>query len=229
MCKDEHQEGLLSDEQASRLLEAGEIIAFPTETLYGFACDPCNTTAVEKLCALKERPPESGIPLIAAGSERILSLLGRTSLCREAETSTLCDALEKEFWPGPLTLVLELESDSPLPSGKLASEIFGPGHSIAVRVSESPIARRLAELSPSRVITATSANRRGLPAATSVQGVLSEFPDFPIYGGGMLAADALPSSILDVRSCPFVLLREGAIPRSKLRALLGGNLEVSKG
>jgi L-threonylcarbamoyladenylate synthase len=211
---------LVSDDQAAELLRSGEILAFPTETLYGFACDPCNSAAVAKLCKLKDRPPESGIPLIAASVERILPVLGRAHLARDQSNEAQCRSLVREFWPGPLTLVLDVDSETVDIEKSLAFEIFGPEQSVAVRVSESVVAQKLAELSPNKVITATSANRRGAPAATSEEQVSRSFPEISIYGGGSLALDALPSTILDVRRLPFSILREGAICRDELTPFL---------
>lgn len=201
-------------------LQRGEVVAYPTETLIALGANPFDTLAVERLIELKERPTEKGIPLIIDMACRVDEWVEAEDLhCAQGRKS-----LQERFWPGPLTIVFAANSRareifSPL--------IFGSDFSLAVRLSSSPVARELAK-GLGGAITSTSANISSRPSATSFKEVRQIFPELLLVdklsasnSEGASSGNSLASTILDVRKCPFRILREGAIGREQLVGLLG--------
>ena len=145
-----------TDEQIQQALEAlrnGELIVFPTETLYGIGCDALNPEAVARLCEAKKRP--AGKPLAV--------ILGETSMADQltSDLSPAATRLAESYWPGPLTLVLPARENLP--------EAIVGDQTIGLRVSSDPVAARLSrELG--RPICAPSANPTGLPPAPGARG-----------------------------------------------------------
>ncbi|MBM62018.1 MAG: threonylcarbamoyl-AMP synthase [Acidobacteria bacterium] len=178
------------------VLDDGGIVAYPTDTLYGLAVDPTRDSAVKRLCQLKQRSLDSGLPLIAASLTQVETCLGALpSLGRH-----LCE----RFWPGPLTLVFT-------PENTISSGVCAADGSVAVRVPRCLVACRLAELS-GHPITATSANFAGVKPPSTAEGVASQLVgkiDLVLGTKGSLGGSA--STIVDVRGSEPLLIRNGAI------------------
>ena len=191
--------------RAVAALRAGEVVAFPTETVYGLGADAANVAAVERVYALKGRPP--GHPLIVhLGSP---SQLGQWA----AQVSPAARRLATAFWPGPLTLVLPRAS-------AVIDAVTGGQDSVAVRVPAHPLARALL-LAFDGAIAAPSANRYGRVSATSAAHVRAEFgAAVPIVLDGGDCEFGLESTIV---SCldGLLLLRPGAIALPELEAAAG--------
>jgi L-threonylcarbamoyladenylate synthase len=185
-----------SIEEAVRVLRAGGIVAYPTDTLYGIAVDPLNALAMEALFALKGREVGRAVPLIGSDREQVASVV---------EMSRLARRLAERFWPGPLTLVLRS-------AVRWAAGVAAADGTVAVRVPDHAVARALAR-GFERPVTATSANRSGDPAAVEPVDVLSA-----LGGGVALVLDAgrcaggLPSTIVDASGETPRLVRAGVIP-----------------
>ena len=179
------------------VLTRGGIVAYPTDTLYGLGVDPRHEAAVDRLCRLKGRAGGIGVSLIAADFPQVESCLGvMPSLGRR---------LAGRFWPGPLTLVFE-------PETVLAAAIHATDGTVAVRVPRCDVARRLAAL-VGHPITATSANRTGMPPVATggeVVAVLGSAVALVLEASGRLAGVA--STIVDARGVYPTLLRAGAVP-----------------
>ena len=190
---------------ANRLRE-GEVVGVPTETVYGLAADAFNHRACRKIFTAKSRPTTD--PLIV----HIASLEG---LAEVAIANPEALALAKEFWPGPLTLVLPKAPGVPdIVSANLPS--------VAVRIPAHPLFRRLIELT-GRPLAAPSANPFGYISPTTaahVQASLGRKIDYILDGGA--AEIGLESTIIDLRTPTRPrLLRPGAITREELSAVLG--------
>lgn len=180
---------------AADILRAGGVVAYATDTLYGLAVDPRQDKAVARLFDVKGREERQAIPLIAASLEQARAA---------GEFSEPELRLAREFWPGPLTIVV------PARSG-LSSRVLAGGLTIGVRVPAHAVARALAgELgSP---ITSTSANRSGGPAPASASALHSEIVrriDAVIDSGP--APGGEPSTIVMMTSGELQLVRAGAI------------------
>lgn len=175
-------------------LHAGKVVAFPTDTLYGLAVDPASDTAVHALFELKGRDVSAALPLVAASRSQVESWCGLSATARK---------LADEFWPGPLSLVC----DAPR---SVVPAVHAGRRSVAIRVPAHQIARTLAA-AWGAPLTATSANRSGQPPA-HVAAELEPIDDarlLVIDGGPTVGG--LPSTIVDARATPVVLVRAGAI------------------
>jgi L-threonylcarbamoyladenylate synthase len=197
-------EALAIDRAASALAQ-GQLVAFPTETVYGLGADAGNAEAVARLYDAKGRP--SFNPLIAHVSDAATArLLG--------ELDAVAEALAAVFWPGPLTLVVRKRPDCPV------AELATAGlDTIALRVPEHPIARDVLT-SFGRAIVAPSANRSGHVSPTTAQHVLSDLGgriDLIIDGGP--APMGLESTIIACLGAPQ-LLRPGALSRADIERIV---------
>lgn len=181
---------------AARALSAGEVVAFPTDTLYGLAVDPRRPDAVARLFTLKGRAAAAAAPLVAANADQ-------ASLAVQAWTP-LARRLAGQFWPGPLSLVLDA-------APALDPAALGGGVTVAIRVPAHAVAQALAGAF-GHPITATSANRSGAPPAVDAPAVVAELGDGAavVLDGGP-AAGKRPSTIVDARGTRPRLLRAGAI------------------
>lgn len=193
---------------AVELLRAGEVVALPTETVYGLAADALNEEAVAKVFAVKGRP--SFDPLI-------VHLGGWRDLKRVAEVPEDIEAvvreLTQEFWPGPLTLVLPKKAEVP--------DLVTAGlPTVAVRVSAHEVMREVAkQVGP---IAAPSANLFGRISPTSVAAVLAELDGkIPLVIDGGACREGLESTIIKIEAGekqPLItILRPGPITREELR------------
>ena len=182
---------------AARILNAGGVVAYPTDTLYGLAADPRDRAAIDRLVDAKRRPAGLALPLIAsdrAQAERAAA--GLTPLARR-----LMDA----FWPGPLAIVVDA-------AGGLDPRVVGAGGTIAVRVPANAVARALAHALHYPII-ATSANRSGSPAPATAAAACAAFgPDIDAVIDAGPTPGGSPSTIVDARGTAPRLVREGAVP-----------------
>ena len=195
--------------EAARRLAAGEVIAFPTETVYGLGADATNPDAVKRIFALKGRPADH--PLIGHFADPALLTEWATFV-----PSTARD-LAQRFWPGPLTMILRK-------SPRVPPEVTGGQDTVGLRCPSHPVARELlAEFARigSGLVAAPSANRFGHVSPTTAAHVRAEFGDtVPVVDGG--ACDVgLESTIVDLSRDRPVLLRPGGIARADIAATLG--------
>ena len=182
--------------QAVLILQAGGVVAYPTETFYGLAVDAMNAGAIERIFRIKGRQFSNPIALITGGKYKIGNLV--TAIPATAQR------LMQAFWPGPLTLLF---SASPMISPRLTA---GTGK-IGIRISSHPIADSLADRLSSP-ITATSANLSGAPECRSAEEVLTNLSgqvDLIIDGGPSPGGKG--STFIDITTDLPACLREGAI------------------
>jgi len=177
-------------------LRAGHVVVLPTDTFYGIAVDPASETAVRHVFDLKGREAGAALPLVAASLAQVEACCGRLS-SSEAR-------LAAAFWPGPLSLVL----DAP---DRFVPAVHAGRRSIAIRVPDDAIARGLCERWGGP-LTATSANRSGDPPARAAAdlGTLADDPRVLVIDAG-LAPGGAPSTLVDARVMPPLLVRPGAI------------------
>jgi L-threonylcarbamoyladenylate synthase len=191
---------------AVETLRAGELVAFPTETVYGLGADATNGAAVRRIFAAKGRPADH--PLI-------VHLPDASHVPRWArEFSTAARALAEAFWPGPLTLVL--------PRAARASDfVTGGEDSVGLRVSSHPVAQELLAAFGDG-IAAPSANRFGRISPTTAAHVADDLGDAVslILDGGACEV-GIESTIVAFVAGTAVLLRPGGVPVSDLARVLG--------
>jgi len=183
-------------EEAAKWILLGEVVALPTDTLYGLAVDPFNAGAVARLFAAKGRPDDRAIPLIAADRGQVERQIG--------PLMPLAARLAEQFWPGPLTLLL------PAPRAMAAAVSAGTGR-VGVRVPDDRCARAICAAA-GRPITATSANVSGAPATADPSDVERALGDriMLLFDAGRTKGGA-PSTIVDVTAAQPALVRAGAI------------------
>jgi L-threonylcarbamoyladenylate synthase len=174
---------------ALSVLEGGGIVAHPTETCYGLACDLTNPSAVARLFALKKRQPDQPISALFSSLHHAKEYV---------EWNAKADDLAKKHLPGPLTLILPLHSNTPntlFPTPRNERRT-----TIGVRISSHPIAQELVERF-GKPLSTTSANIHGQPASYSTQEIVAQFPDDPpdvlLIDGGPLPLRP-PSTIIDL-------------------------------
>lgn len=205
---------------ASEHLRSGEVVAFPTETFFGLAADPCSEQAMDALLELKSRSLQSGVPLIVNDASVVERWIGGES--EEARQSRL--SLQDTFWPGPLTLVV---ASNDLARRSLHPGVFGPHRSLAFRLSSSKTARSLAA-AVGGLITATSANPKGKAPPQTSEEVRSYFPKLFVLDRELCEEESLaqdcrftsPSTLLNLSTSPFSIIREGALSKEDLKEWL---------
>ncbi len=156
----------ISSQKAASLLSTGEIIAYPTEGVWGLGCDPKNTEAIKKLINLKKRDPSKG--LILVGSE-INHFKEYVDVEKYGESMM-------EKWPGPHTWIV--------PCKPISELITGSSTSVALRLSNHKTIKEITEKHQGAIIS-TSANTEGHPAAKSKEEVRSYFKDVFMVKGSL--------------------------------------------
>ena len=180
---------------AAAVLEAGGVVAFPTETFYGLGVAALDPVAVRRLFALKGRPESRPILVLVDEPARIERFAVLTTPARE---------LIVRHWPGPLTLVLPARQELPteLTAGTATIGVRQPGHAVA----------RALAAALGGPVTAPSANLTGEAPPTTAKEVLRVFEDkLDLVLDGGATAGGMPSTVLDVTVEPPRVLREGAV------------------
>lgn len=192
--------------QAAEIINAGGLVVFPTETVYGIGSDALNEKACEKIFAAKGRPQDNPLIVHISQTEALYTLAKNIP----GDAIKLAD----KFWPGPLTMILEKkETISDIVSAKLPTvAIRYPKHKVAlalIKTSQKPIA-------------APSANTSGKPSPTRAEHVVEDLlgkVDMIIDGGS--CEIGLESTVLDMTTQIPTILRPGAITIEQIRDLLG--------
>ncbi|NMA95784.1 MAG: threonylcarbamoyl-AMP synthase [Clostridiales bacterium] len=191
---------------AAKLIRAGELVVFPTETVYGIGADAYNTRAVENIFKVKRRPMDN--PLIV----HIASVEGIYELVRNVPK--IAKDLIKAYWPGPLTLILPK-------SDKVPYEVTAGLDTVAIRMPDHRVALELIRKS-NTPIAAPSANTSGRPSPTTAAHVIED-----LYGGIPLILDGgrcsvgLESTVLDISGDCATILRPGGVTKEMIEVIIG--------
>lgn len=172
--------------EAATFIRKGEVIATPTEAVYGLSADPRQLDAVQKALTLKQRDPAKGLILVAADVSQLMAWVDWTHCTPQQYAAILAR------WPGPVTWVVPAKSNvSPL--------IRGQFDTIAVRVTAHPIMRALCEACGHALIS-TSANVSGERPAKTIADIIQQFgSSLPILEGALGLSDQ-PTDIIDAMS-----------------------------
>lgn len=197
---------MLEIQQAAERLRAGELVAFPTETVYGLGADALNPEAAAKIFAAKGRPADH--PLIVHLPDAAQLPIWASSIPREAI------ALARAFWPGPLTLILKRSDEVP-------DIVTGGQDTVGLRVPGHPVALELLRAFGSGV-AAPSANRFGRISPTTAAHVREELGErvSMVLDGGPCEV-GIESTILDLSRDTPMILRPGAITADDIAAVIG--------
>jgi len=176
--------GKVSVTQAVTQLTQGGLIAYPTEAVFGIGCDPFNEQAVQAILAIKQRPVEKGVILVAANIEQVQDLV---RLHNEPWTEQVLAS-----WPGPYTWVLPVKTQLPM-------WVTGGRDTLAIRVSAHPLVQALCQAFAGPIVS-TSANPTSLEPARSCQEVYQYFADeIPCLAGELGGLDK-PTEIRDAQT-----------------------------
>ncbi len=199
--------------EAGRVLRAGGLVAFPTDTVYGLGADATDDDAVAKVFAAKGRPGEKALIVHFASAEAAARVV------RFDETAS---RLARAFWPGPLTLILPRRPDCPV------SPLASAGReTLAVRVPNHPTALALLQAA-GRPLTAPSANPSGRAPATTAAAVAASLGgavDMILDGGACRLGVA--STVIDLTGPEPLILRRGALSRAEIEDAVGPMLGAS--
>ena len=203
-------DGDLARAEAIELLRAGDIVALPTDTVYGIAADLALPDAIERLFAAKRRPPEKAVALLVADADQAAVL---------AEVGPAARVLAARFWPGGLTLVMPRRPDAVLPA------VLAAGATVGLRMPDHPAPRALAAaLGP---LPTTSANLSGRPDARDAREIADQLGGsiaLVLDGGPIRGGPA--STVVDCTGPRPLILRAGAIaPAAIARALTLAGLD----
>lgn len=192
--------------KVENFLKQGEILIFPTDTVYGLLGDATQEKAVKKVLKIKKRKKGKPFPILIADLD----------MAKEwAKISSFEEKFLKKVWPGKVTVVLKKKK-------KLPQALIGKGGTIGLRVPKFSLLNQILKKMKIPLI-GTSANLSGFPPSGDPQKILSQFknqkfqPDF-LVDGGMLGR-SLPSTVVDLTKKSPQILREGAIKKEKIFAL----------
>ena len=188
-------------------LEAGQVVAIPTDTVYGLAVDPTRPGATDALFALKARPATLDLPVLVASIEQADALAGPDGLSPAARR------LANAFWPGALTIVV------PRRAG-LDWDLGAHSQTIGLRLPDHAVARTLCD--EVGALATTSANVHGQPPCTDADAVLRALPSGVVVVDGGHCAGA-PSTVVSLLADGPRCLRQGAVAWTDVVVAVGGD------
>ena len=189
-------------QQAYEILSNGELLAIPSETVYGLGADATSDSAISRIYKIKKRPHIN--PLI-------LHVSNINMVEQFAETNTLFYSLSKYFWPGPLTVILNQKKNNGI--SKLATPNLS---SVAVRLPDNKIFQNIIEKF-NNPIAAPSANISGNISPTNPYHVYEDFgEEIKLIVDGGQSEKGVESTVVDVRSNDIIILRDGPITQKML-------------
>lgn len=191
---------------AAKLLQAGELVSFPTETVYGLGADATNVDAVKKVYVAKGRPSDNPLIVTVADPETVAKF---------AQVTPAAEKLMAKFWPGPLTIIL------PIIPGALDMAVTGGLQTAAFREPDNDATRDLIRLAGTPIV-GPSANLSGKPSPTTAQHVLHDMDgriagildDGPCRVG-------VESTVIDMSGDVPAILRPGAVDEAMLEPIVG--------
>ena len=193
-------------QQAASLLRAGEIVGFPTETVYGLGADAKNAQAVRRIFLAKGRPQDNPL-IVHIAQMQDMYLYGE-------QINEKTRLLAKKFWPGPLTLVVK---SAPC----IAKEVTCGLDTVGLRCPENEIARALIAAC-GLPIAAPSANRSGRPSPTTAQHVFEDMSGkIPLILDGGPCSVGVESTVISMVNDTPLLLRPGIISREAIEDIIG--------
>jgi L-threonylcarbamoyladenylate synthase len=187
-------------------LQAGEVVVVPTDTVYGLAAMPGDSSAVHKVYLAKRRPPRLNLPLVCATLDQVRQL--------GVELSEAALTLAAQWWPGPLTMAFSFSNTEVRPEWLAGRE------EVAVRIPDHAFLLDL--VAQTGVLMVTSANQHGSatpPTARGAAGSLAPHVSLVIDGGLL---NATPSTLVNMCARQPVVEREGSISRQAIADALAG-------
>ncbi len=181
------------------IIQSGHVVGIPTETVYGLAADAFNLDAVEKTFRLKGRPSDNPLIVHICSTDQLKMLA--------IDIPESAYQIAEQFWPGPLTLVLNKNHRVP-------DVVTGGLKTVAVRMPDHPLTLEL--IRQTGPLTAPSGNRSGQPSPTKASHLHEDYKgELPVLDGG-ISTIGLESTVLDLTLSPPAILRPGAIDPAEI-------------
>lgn len=199
------------DQKYIQAIKAGEVVAFPTETVYGLGADAWNAEAISKVFKTKERPSDNPLIVHVSHTDQVNDFT--------AEIPESAQLLIEEFWPGPLTLVFNKRPE-------VLDAVTAGLSTVAIRMPANEIALEL--ISKSSPLVAPSANKSGAPSPTKASHIKADFGDSILVIDGGKTQVGLESTVLDITSEVPVILRPGTIGKEDIENVLGTKIFVDE-
>jgi L-threonylcarbamoyladenylate synthase len=188
---------------ALEVLQAGGLVAFPTDTVYGVGALAFDAPAVESIYTAKNRPVEKAIPILLGGPEDLVKVT--------ADIPSIAAKLAARFWPGALTLVVPKHPKLP--------DVVSSTPTVGVRVPDHPVARAL--LRAAGPMAVTSANISGEASLKTAEDVNRQLNGrIPLILDGGETPGGVPSTVVNCLGTEPVILREGPITMKDIRFVL---------
>lgn len=202
--------------RAAEFIKSGNLVAFPTETVYGLGADATNEQACQKIFQIKGRPSINPLIVHVAAIEQAKTI---------GEFNDDAKKIAELFWPGPISIVVPLKADA-----KIAKSVSAGLATIALRIPSNNIALELIKQS-NLPIAAPSANPSGYISSTSLNHVTEHFLEeqevFILEDNAEKSEYGIESTIIDTTSGKLTILREGFITREILEEALGKKIAIS--
>lgn len=191
--------------EASNIIRDGGIVVFPTETVYGIGVDALNNSAIEKLYNIKKRPHKKPISVLVSDFEMVNKVAKEIS---EIEWKII-----KNFFPGPLTIVLTKKES-------ISDILTGGKETIGVRMPDNQIALKLIEYVGNPVAT-SSANISGEISGIDIKNIKKTFVNkVDCYLEGKHDKTSVPSTVMEVKNGKIEILRKGTITKEQIEEVL---------
>jgi len=184
-------------EKTFQVIKDGGIVIFPTDTVYGMGCNPYNANAVKKIYKIKSREKTKSLPVLAYSLDIVKEI---------ARVDTFTEKIMKKYWPGPLTLILELTDEKLKKSLKLDNKI-------AVRIPDS---KHTLKLKKCGLLVGTSANISGNPSSTDPKECLKNIINYDVFLNGGTITSKGESTIIEIENEEIKIIRKGALKKEEI-------------
>jgi L-threonylcarbamoyladenylate synthase len=184
--------------KTSQIIEKGGIVVFPTDTVYGIGCNPYNENSVKKIYEIKSRTELKSLPVLAYS----LDVVKEIALIDE-----FTEKIIEKYWPGPLTLILELTDQKLKKSLNL-------GNKIAVRIPDSKCTLKLLE--KCKLLVGTSANISGNSSYTNPDECIKNIKNYDMFLNGGIITSKGESTIIEIENKEIKIIREGVLKREDI-------------
>jgi L-threonylcarbamoyladenylate synthase len=185
-------------EKTFQVIKKGGIVVFPTDTVYGIGCNPYNANAVEKIYEIKSREKIKSLPVLAYSLDTVKEI---------ARIDTFTEKIIKKYWPGPLTLILEL-------TDKKLKKSLNLDNKIAVRIPDSKCTLKLLE--KCGLLVGTSANISGSPPATDPKECLKNITNYDVFLNGGTITSKGESTIIEIENEEIKIIRKGVLKKEEI-------------
>jgi len=185
-------------EKTFQVIKKGGIVVFPTDTVYGIGCNPYNANAVEKIYEIKSREKIKSLPVLAYSLDTVKEI---------ARIDTFTEKIIKKYWPGPLTLILEL-------TDKKLKKSLNLDNKIAVRIPDSKCTLKLLE--KCGLLVGTSANISGSPPSTDPKECFKNITNYDVFLNGGTITSKGESTIIEIENEEIKIIRKGVLKKEEI-------------